>query len=261
MASVTSIKTRTSTQSTSAIQTHENSQPQLVFKRYEAKYLLDADQRARLERTMKGHMVPDEYGPSTVCNVYYDTPTLLLARRSADHPYYREKIRCRSYGKNDGHSPVFVELKKKCGGVVYKRRCSLGPRQARALLSGARVPQGPVESEIAYACKRYEKLQPTVFIAYDRVAYYAPENHDFRMTFDDRVRARWDHVSLSAGDGGTQISPKGITILEVKTMGGMPRWLVDFLNEEGLRQANFSKYGTACRLHLEAQAQSGTTAR
>lgn len=114
---------------------------QLVFKRCETKYLLDAGQRAALEDVLAERMVPDEHGPSTVRNVYYDTPTALLARRSAEHPAYKEKIRTRCYGTPHPFDPVFVELKKKCDGVVYKRRCELAPADARELLAGRGQPK------------------------------------------------------------------------------------------------------------------------
>ena len=227
---------------------------ELVFKRYEVKYLIDSGQRARLERLMAAHMVPDEHGASTVCNVYYDTPTLLLARRSADHPYYKEKIRTRCYGVHDGRSPVFVELKKKCDGVVYKRRCTLSPAQAHALIAGKRQPQTQIEREIAYACRRYEGLRPVAFIAYDRRAYYGRDDHDFRMTFDTNVRARWERLRLDAGADGAPVTPAGISVLEVKTTGAMPLWLTRFLAEEGIRKTSFSKYGTACKQRLARAA-------
>ena len=65
---------------------------QLVFKRTEAKYLLDGNQKERLCALMEGRMVPDEFGASTIRNLYLDTPSLLFARRSAERPFYKEKI-------------------------------------------------------------------------------------------------------------------------------------------------------------------------
>ena len=76
--------------------TTQASQAQLVFKRYETKFLLTPDQRAGLECLIQGNLVPDEHGPATVRNVYYDTPTAILARRSAERPAYKEKIRRRT---------------------------------------------------------------------------------------------------------------------------------------------------------------------
>ena len=218
---------------------------QMVFKRYEIKYQLNDAQRTRLERVMAEHMVADEYGPSTVRNIYYDTPSHLLARRSSEHPYYKEKLRVRSYADARADTPVFVELKKKCDGIVYKRRCTLPLRDANDLLMGKREPQDQIEREIAFAAHRYEGLAPAMYVAYDRVAYYAADDHEFRMTFDRAVRCRWDEVSLGETPDTTVLMPADMSILEVKCAQGMPLWLVDFLSAEGIRKQSFSKYGTA----------------
>jgi len=38
-----------------------------VFKRYEYKYMLDADSKAELLEVLDGHMKLDEYGRTTTC--------------------------------------------------------------------------------------------------------------------------------------------------------------------------------------------------
>ena len=219
-----------------------------VFQRMEMKYQLDDAQRARLERLMSAHMAPDEWGPSTVMNVYYDTPSRLLVRRSSEHPLYKEKIRTRRYGMQASDAPVFLELKKKCEGIVYKRRATLAPEAASAMLAGKGAPTNQIEQELDFTIRRYGGLEPAAFIAYDHEAFYAPYDHDFRMTFDRRVRCRFEDMSLDAGDAGTQILADGLSLLEVKTSRAIPMWLVRFLSEEHLYKTHFSKYGTAYAL-------------
>ena len=196
---------------------------QLNFKRYEIKYLLTNEQRDRLRILMDRYMVADEWGPSTVCNVYYDTPSRLLVRRSAEHPDYKEKVRIRSYGIRKSDEPVFLELKKKYDGVVYKRRCTISARRAEALLAGKGDPQTQIERELDFTCKRYGGLEPAFFIAYDREAFYAKDDHEFRMTFDRRVRARDHDLRLDAGDEAKQLLEDGLTLLEVKAGGATAR--------------------------------------
>ncbi|MGI6230287.1 MAG: VTC domain-containing protein [Tractidigestivibacter sp.] len=223
-------------------------QVQMVFKRTECKYLLNDDQRARLESLMEcqGHMVGDSYGPSTVRNIYLDTPTYELARRSEEHPYYKEKARLRSYRPVTLKMPVFVELKKKCNGIVYKRRCTLSQDSAIALVQGELEPKTQIEREIYATAQRLGGLSPAAYVAYDREAFYDANDRDLRMTFDRAVRVRWDHLSL-ASDEGERILPDGLSILEVKTSKAMPLWLVTFLTDERLFKTTFSKYGTAFR--------------
>lgn len=224
---------------------------QMVFERYEIKYQLTNEQRARLEQVMAEHMVPDEFGASTVRNIYYDTPTLLLARRSAEKPFYKEKLRVRSYASASDDTPVFLELKKKCNGVVYKRRCTLPLQEAHALLMGTRAPQTQIEREIAFAASRYDGLAPAMFVAYDREAFYAKDDHEFRMTFDRAVRFRQKGISLAGTTEGHVLTPTDKSLLEVKCAGGMPLWLVDFLSAEGIYKESFSKYGAAVEWQLE----------
>ena len=91
---------------------------QKVFKRYEIKYLVTKQQKKDLLGLMELHMVPDEFGRSTIRNVYYDTSNHLLIRRSIEKPTYKEKLRMRSYVTATSESSVFVELKKKYDHVV-----------------------------------------------------------------------------------------------------------------------------------------------
>lgn len=221
---------------------------QLVFKRREIKFLLGAEQREALEEVLSARMVPDEHGPSTVRNVYYDTPTALLARRSAEHPAYKEKIRTRCYGAPHPFDPVFVELKKKCDGIVYKRRCSLPAADAAELLAGRGRPISQIERELDWTCRRYEGLRATAYLAYDRVAYFDRDDRDLRVTFDENVRARWEDVRLFGPDTGARVLGEGLSILEVKTSQAMPIWLVRYLEGIGARKSSFSKYGRAWEL-------------
>ena len=223
---------------------------QLTFKRYEIKYQLTEEQCSRLMQAMAPYMVPDQYGPSTVCNVYYDTPSSLLIRRSLEKPLYKEKVRVRSYGTPAPDQPVFLELKKKSEGVVYKRRATMSAARAEQFLAGNGDPQNQIERELDFSIRRYGGLVPATYIAYDRVAFYAANDHEFRMTFDRRVRYRTEALDLAQGDAGTQILPDGKVLLEVKCDGAMPLWLTSFLSAERIFKASFSKYGTAYQQQL-----------
>ena len=226
---------------------------QLTFKRYEIKYQLTEEQCARLMQAMAPYMVPDEWGASTVCNVYYDTPSNLLIRRSLEKPVYKEKLRIRSYGPLKQGKPVFLELKKKSEGVVYKRRATMDPARAAQFLRGEGDPQNQIERELDFPIRRYGGLVPAAYIAYDREAFYASDDHEFRMTFDRRVRYRTEDMDLTMGSAGAQILPDGKVLLEVKCAGAMPLWLVRFLSAERIYRTSFSKYGTAYQQILSRQ--------
>ena len=218
---------------------------QFVFKRYEIKYLVTDEQRARLEQAMEPYMVADEHGESTICNVYYDTPSHLLIRRSCEKPVYKEKVRIRSYGRYAEGREMFVELKKKYDGVVYKRRTVADPARTAALLSGIAEPADQIEREIVFTAQRYGGLVPSCYIAYDRCAFFAKDDHEFRITFDRNIRTRMERLSLAEDTDGEQLLEPGQSLMEIKCAGAMPLWIVRELSAMKLYKTSFSKYGTA----------------
>ena len=94
---------------------------QTVFKRYELKYMLTRAQKEKILQAMAPYMALDRYGKNTVRNIYFDTNDYRLIRRSIEKPAYKEKLRMRSYSRESGTSPVFVELKKKYKHIVYRK--------------------------------------------------------------------------------------------------------------------------------------------
>lgn len=62
---------------------------QMVFKRYEIKYLLTRKQKETVLAAMKPYMELDAYGRSTIRNIYYDTDNYRLARKSLENRFIR----------------------------------------------------------------------------------------------------------------------------------------------------------------------------
>ena len=220
---------------------------QTVFKRYERKYLLTQMQKETVLKAMQPYMTLDKYGRTTIRNLYYDTDTYLLIRRSIEKPAYKEKLRIRSYSRADADSAVFVELKKKYQSVVYKRRISVPYAEATAWLSGEKHTEKhtQIASEIDYFLDYYGSLHPTVFLSYEREAYFCNDDSDFRITFDDNIFCRQHDLSLESEVYGTPILPEGKVLMEIKCSGGIPLWMTQVLSKEKIYKASFSKYGTA----------------
>ncbi len=219
---------------------------QAVFKRYEIKYLLTAAQKEEILQVMAPHMAIDQYGRTAIRNVYFDTENYRLIRRSIEKPAYKEKLRIRSYRKAATGDKVFVELKKKYNGIVYKRRLSMPEQQAMAWLRGELPPPDTqIGREVEYFRTYYKTLSPTVFLSYQREAYYSLDGSDFRVTFDDHIYARRDRLSLSQEPDGQPILPEGMVLMEVKTSGAIPLWLTKHLTKSRIFKTSFSKYGTA----------------
>lgn len=220
---------------------------QTVFKRYELKYILNAEQKEEIKNAMNTHMVIDNYGKTNIRNIYFDTDTYRLIRRSIEKPIYKEKLRMRSYGPAKANSTVFVELKKKYKSVVYKRRISLSEKDAMEWLCSAYEcrKKTQISSEIDYFIQFYESLRPVLFLSYDREAYYSLDRSDFRVTFDENILCREDNLSLKQDAYGKSILDDGMTLMELKCAGGIPLWMAQALSAARIYKTSFSKYGTA----------------
>ena len=194
---------------------------QEVFRRIEKKYIVDEPTYEKLIKKLDGHFVKDRYYKSTICNIYYDTPSHQLVRNSIEKPVYKEKLRVRSYGVPNDEDMVFVELKKKYKGVVYKRRIEMTLAQTRDFFAGKDVPHDnpQIENELKYFLKFYEGIAPAMYLSYDRLAYCGAEDPSLR--------------------------PAGMRVMEIKIPNAMPLWLSAILDELEIYPASFSKYGTA----------------
>ncbi|MFT3950919.1 MAG: VTC domain-containing protein [Oscillospiraceae bacterium] len=113
-----------------------------TFMRTEKKFILTAKQAEQLRTRLADYITADQYGEHTICNIYLDTDDFLVIRRSIEKPVFKEKLRLRSYGVPTRESPVFLEIKKKYKGVVYKRRVSLPYSEAYGFVTGASKPAG-----------------------------------------------------------------------------------------------------------------------
>ena len=157
----------------------------------------------------------------------------------------------RCYGVPDANGKVFVELKKKFDGVVYKRRVTTEITQVGPLLSGGRSAAdfGQIGREIGYFQSFY-RTEPKVFIGYDRLAFAGAEDDELRITFDTGLRWRESELDLRLGDHGAPILSDDRILMEIKIPGTAPLWLSRLLSEIGAFPTSFSKYGACYRDHL-----------
>jgi len=220
-----------------------------IFKRIEKKYFLTEKQYKSLTEIIGGRLTPDEHGRSTICSLYLDTPDFLLIRNSIDATCYKEKLRIRSYGTPTPDSKVFLELKKKFEGVVYKRRVSMPLADALHFVhTGVKPFSSQIMNELEWSVNHYEGIAEAVLICYERDAFYDKNDPTLRITFDTNVRYRCgEALNMCDGDFGKQIIPDNTYLMEIKTAGTMPKWLSEALSDLNIFGTSFSKYGTAFR--------------
>lgn len=246
-----------------------------TFQRKEKKYLITAEQCAAIKAGLAGRMELDAYGVTRIDSLYLDTPDRSLICRSLEKPLYKEKLRIRSYGAFSESKVVFIELKKKYKGIVYKRRVRMSKAGLDEYLNGMPyeevqrrypIPGANPESDLAAGkvqiareldafFRRYEGLEPSMVISCLREAW-APTNPNDddcvdRITFDEDI----SYVDLYENGSAARrpVTGKGQVVMEIKCAGGYPVWLCELLSSVGAYPRSFSKYGNAYKRVLASR--------
>lgn len=224
-----------------------------TFKRYELKFMLNQDQFDALIPSISVYMDPDGHCQNgkeyTIYNIYYDTHDNHLIRHSLSKPYYKEKIRLRSYALPKSlEDEVFLELKKKIGGLVNKRRIILPLKEAYEFIRSGKCPETiqPRYQQVAHEIEYFlscHNVQPATYIRYKRKAFFGKEDKDFRITFDYDIRTRRTELFLEKSDCGDPLLEKGQYLMEVKISTSVPLWLSRTLSDLRIYKTHFSKYG------------------
>ena len=224
----------------------------LSLKRYEKKYLIPRETYGRLMERLLPYIEPTDYHRSFIRSLYYDSDDFRLIRHSLDAPVYKEKLRVRSYSRVPGmDAPVFVELKKKYKGIVYKRRIVMSGGEAEAWLGGE--GPAPEDSQMAREIEWFlheNRLRPRVMIACDRLAWRAKEDPELRITFDESIRWREERLRMDEGSDGEELLPEDHVLMEIKIPEAAPLWLARLLSELEIFPTGFSKYGTCYKQNL-----------
>lgn len=93
-----------------------------------------------------------------------------------------------------------------------------------------------------------------MYVSYEREAYFCPGDDTLRITFDDTIRVKTDNLDLGAPSEGALLINEGESMMEIKTVGGIPLWLTKALTEQGLRKYSFSKVGEAYKMLVGARS-------
>jgi len=223
-----------------------------TFNRYEKKFVLNEAQYQAIMPDLMKYMLPDAHCKDgqvyTIYNIYYDTDDSSIIRHSLSKPYYKEKLRMRSYSvPTSQDSEVFLELKKKIGGIVNKRRAVLTLSEAYQFLDYGIRPQKmdyintQVLNEIAFFLMTHA-VKPAAYISYKRTALFGKVDSDFRITLDRNIITRREELSIEKGRFGSDLLP-GQYLMEVKIASAFPLWLANLLSVNQIYMTSFSKYG------------------
>lgn len=227
-----------------------------IFQRYEKKYILTKAQHEQFLERVNAYIEMDQFGESTICNLYYDTPSYELIRSSIEKPVYKEKLRLRSYGIPRKEDETFIEIKKKYDGIVYKRRIELPFEESKMYLDHGISPSkgNQIKKEIDYFISYYQPVKK-MYIAYDRTAMIGKYDDSIRVTFDRNIRYRMYELDLGKGDYGTLVLSPETVLMEIKVAGAYPLWMVSILSDLQLYPTSFSKYGSCYQRELMKQKE------
>ena len=255
-----------------------------TFERKETKYVLEEHQIAAFKQALSDYMRLDDYGVTRIDSLYFDTPDQLLIQRSLEKPSYKEKLRIRSYGDAIPDSAVFVEIKKKYKGIVYKRRVRMSRAAAEAYFLGLTYEEAQqvfplskdhdalsktniqIAREIDAFRRRYEHIQPAMVISCKREAWkeLSPESdaNEVRITFDEDISyvdvlgKPFNYDFILSHEGEWFALDQGKAVMEIKCGGAYPLWLVKMLDEFEIYPQSFSKYGRAYTVTREQKQAS-----
>ena len=145
---------------------------QNTFERREKKIILNAELFPEIEKRILDNFIPDKYntdgGPYEICNIYFDNENRDITRHSVSRPFYKEKLRLRSYGTPTFDSNVFFEIKRKMNKVGTKRRAMLPLFKVYDYMESGILPKcerfidDQVLKEIDYIIKTYG-AKPTIY--------------------------------------------------------------------------------------------------
>jgi len=211
--------------------------------------MLNREQYKAVRAAVDANMDKDPNGEYLVQNLYYDTDNWDIIRHSIEKPVFKEKLRLRCYGVPQNGSDLFLEIKKKHEGIVYKRRIKF-PVEAFAnmeLHDIVKENHSQIGREMNFYLNAHS-VRARVFVSYHRAAFVGQSG--LRITFDTDSHFREDELSLGCPNQGEEIFPQDMVLMELKTNKSIPMWMVNILSEKKIRPISFSKYGTGYKKYI-----------
>lgn len=239
--------------------------------RHEAKYIIPPSLVPRIRAFIAPFCEPDSHGRGDppeydITTLQLDSPALSLYHAKEWDLVDRFKLRARTYGSGP-REPVFLEVKRKFGGCISKLRACI-PREE---WSAEKITH-PGKTRLAFRSRQEESAylefirltqligaEPVVLIRYTREAYFGRMDHYARVSFDralmyqptrtwdiSGVGKRWFSIDCSLAQN-KDYRFSGV-VLELKTLGDAPQWMVDLVMHFGLVRTGNCKYATAVAL-------------
>jgi hypothetical protein len=242
------------------------------IERYEQKFLVSPRESDEVRRLIAPYCQPDRAtrgGPYQVMSLYLDGEHLPLYKSTRTGDSVRLKLRARTYGSGS----VYLEIKRKVRGMIWKSRACITDDVWRALfqdrsttrqaqrdyLSSLSPSEAKTYREFSYWRDRYQAT-PQVWVDYSREGYQSLDESYARVTFDTQLRGapprgymlpnalidhqrglRWRHLDY----GDKLKSRRADVVIELKSERSVPDWMSELSRHLNHGAVGVSKYGLA----------------
>jgi SPX domain protein involved in polyphosphate accumulation len=191
----------------------------------------------------------------TVRSIYFDNRDFDFYNDKLEGLDIRKKVRIRGYNRvEEGDEIVFLEVKKKFGMGIEKKRAPVLFKDVENLLSSGDVERYVIDDlkgfknsiqdarEFIYNLYR-KNLTPKILVIYEREAYQDKKSGEFRITFDKNLRS-WVYPNINELFVERDIiySYADSFIIEAKFRQDLPLWFKFMIDKFSLKQVSFSKY-------------------
>jgi ribosomal protein L12E/L44/L45/RPP1/RPP2 len=225
----------------------------LDFLRFEFKYILPQEVRARIEDQIVHFMALDPFVAGqeqqryVVRSLYYDDPALSSYYQKIEGALMRAKFRLRTYtDEPTANCATYLELKGRYNSLVFKRRAYFDSAAAFHQCGSvtdkiiSRVNGSPIGTQFL-AELAHKQIKPLMLIEYLRRPYVARDNSDFRLTLDEDLFGTATDQLFPADTHGRRPILPGHSVMEIKFKNSIPLWFHRIIKNHGLKRISISK--------------------
>lgn len=226
------------------------------FLRYEFKYILDNEKKAKIESELSHFMQLDPFVEQfenkkyLVRSLYFDDPVYSFYYEKTDGLMHRQKFRIRTYAvEYNEEIPIMLELKGRYNNFVYKHRTPMRHNSMLVKDISSLTRQLEKTSDKAviqqFIYDKYKKhIKPVMLIDYQRRAYQSKYDYEFRITFDGELFGTRTEQLFPEDNCYKRRLIDGYTIMEVKFRKHVPPWFHRIMIKYQLNRLSISKYCT-----------------
>jgi len=223
--------------------------------RFENKYAVSRDVAGQVVDYARLFLSPDRGldRPQCITSLYLETPSLTFFQWHNERRVDRFKLRIRGYGQPPAGN-VYLEIKRKSGELVRKRRAEVTLSKLSQVLAGVEQPDSPALREFL---KAYDDFgaRPKVLLRCVRTAFRDQNTYgEVAVTEDREIVCQpvtsYDLIGNSHAWRPIALPQGSNTIVELKYVNCPPAWMANLMSDLADYRVRFSKYATAMEQHV-----------